>query len=81
METELGSAKITLASLMNIDPGTPFAIIQPKRDRIKLTVPGSGSQMVYSALHNRAEIREMRRASTTTEAVREGEGEGEFRGK
>jgi outer membrane protein TolC len=59
METELGNARITLASLMNIDPGTSFAIVQPKRDRMRLTVPGSGAQMVHSALHNRAEIREL----------------------
>jgi outer membrane protein TolC len=59
METELGSAKIQLASLMNIDPGTSFALVQPRRDRVRLAVPGTGPQMVQSALHNRAEIREM----------------------
>jgi outer membrane protein TolC len=59
METELGSAKIQLASLMNIDPGTSFALVQPRRDRGRLAVPGTGPQMVQSALHNRAEIREM----------------------
>jgi outer membrane protein TolC len=59
METELGSAKIQLASLMNIDPGTSFALVQPRRDRTRLAVPGTGPQMVQAALNNRAEIREM----------------------
>jgi outer membrane protein TolC len=59
METELAGAKTQLASLMNIDPGTRFGLVAPGQARKRLALPGSGPQMVQTALHNRAEIREL----------------------
>ena len=59
METELASARTQLASLMNLEPGTPFALVDPTRGRRHLALPGSGPDMVHAALHNRAEIRDL----------------------
>ncbi|MFM9972996.1 MAG: TolC family protein [Beijerinckiaceae bacterium] len=59
METELANARLQLASLMNVDPGTAFNLVQPKRDRKSLGLPGSNAQMVNTALLNRAEIRDL----------------------
>ncbi|MGL4636689.1 MAG: TolC family protein [Beijerinckiaceae bacterium] len=59
METELSTAKVQLASLMNIEPGTAFALVSPNRGRRALALPGTGARMVETALMNRAEIREL----------------------
>jgi outer membrane protein TolC len=59
METEVSGARAQLAALMNIDPGTSFHLVAPAQSRRRLGLPGSGPNMVQTALHNRAEIREI----------------------
>jgi hypothetical protein len=59
METELSGAKAQLAALMNITPGTSFGLVAPAQGRRSLALPGNGQQMIQTALHNRAEIREL----------------------
>ncbi|MGL4637304.1 MAG: TolC family protein [Beijerinckiaceae bacterium] len=59
LDTELSNARVQLAALMNLEPGSAFALVDPTRGRQKLALPGSGPEMVRVALHNRSEIREL----------------------
>jgi len=59
LDKDLSLAKMQLAALMNIAPGEHFELTQPKRftDSTKLNM--SGEEMVFAALENRPEIRDI----------------------
>ena len=59
LEKDLSLAKIQLAALMNIKPGTHFALAQPKRRVNSTKLPLSLDEMVHAALENRPEIRDV----------------------
>jgi outer membrane protein TolC len=58
LERELTTAKIQLAALMNIRPGTEFQLIVPERNMLDLALKIDGVAMVEMALKNRPELRE-----------------------
>jgi outer membrane protein TolC len=58
LERELTSAKIQLAALINIRPGTNFQLIVPERNMLDLSLKIEGATMVDLALKNRPELRE-----------------------
>jgi outer membrane protein TolC len=58
LERELSSAKIQLAALINIRPGTPFKLVVPERNMLDLDIKLDGTNMVELALKNRPELRE-----------------------
>ncbi|MEN0040405.1 MAG: TolC family protein [Pseudomonadota bacterium] len=59
LQKDLSLAKIQLAALMNVRPGEHFTLAQPARraDNTKLVM--GGKEMVYAALENRPEIRDI----------------------
>lgn len=60
LERELSTASIQLSTLMNLEPGTKFKLVQPNRrggGDLKLKMPVAA--MVSTALNNRAELREV----------------------
>ena len=59
LQKDLSLAKIQLAALMNIKPGTNFSLAQPKRRVDSTYLPLSGEEMVFAALENRPEIRDV----------------------
>ena len=59
LQKDLSLAKIQLAALMNIKPGTNFSLAQPKRRVDSTYLPLSGEEMVFAALENRPEIRDI----------------------
>lgn len=58
LELELRTAKIQLAALMNIPPGSSFKLVVPKRNGTALTLKKSGDELVEIAMMNRPELRE-----------------------
>ena len=58
LERELKTAKMQLAALMNVSPGSTFSLHIPKRRLTDLTIDVSGRDMVRLALENRPELRE-----------------------
>jgi outer membrane protein TolC len=58
LERELSSAKIQLAALINIRPGTDFKLVVPERNMLDLSLKIDGASMVETALKNRPELRE-----------------------
>ena len=59
LEKELSLAKIQLAALMNVKPGTSFKIAQPKRRVNSTKLPLSMDEMIDVALESRPEIRDV----------------------
>jgi outer membrane protein TolC len=59
LQRELVVSKAQLASLMNLRPGTEFALVLPDRAAALPAVPYSGDDMMMTALQNRAELREV----------------------
>ncbi|GGE97060.1 hypothetical protein GCM10011404_32780 [Sphingomonas prati] len=59
LQRELVVAKSQLAALMNLTPGTPFALQLPKREGVPPTFAMDNNAMVLTALRNRAELREV----------------------
>ena len=59
LEKDLSLAKIQLAALMNIKPGTHFTLAQPVRRVSSTKLPLSLDEMVHAALENRPEIRDI----------------------
>ncbi len=59
LQRELVVAKAQLAALMNLKPGTPFALALPDRSKVLPEVKYSGEDMMIAALRNRAELREV----------------------
>ena len=58
LERELVVARTQLAALMNLKPGTPFALVAPKRySGLVLTLPVK--DMIWTAVTNRAELKEV----------------------
>ncbi len=58
LERELSYAKVQLAALMNLKPGTAFKLVIPKRTLTELNIKMSGEDMVLTALKNRPEFRD-----------------------
>jgi outer membrane protein TolC len=58
LQLELKTARIQLAALMNIPPGSDFRIVVPKRLGAQLKVKESASELVDIAMSNRPELRE-----------------------
>jgi outer membrane protein TolC len=58
LELELKTAKIQLAALMNIPPGSPFKLVVPKRSGTALALNKSGEELIDIAMANRPELRE-----------------------
>lgn len=59
LQRELVIAKAQLAALMNLKPGTQFALVLPDRAEKLPTISMSGEDMMMTALRNRAELREV----------------------
>ena len=59
LQRELVVAKSQLAALMNLRPGTPFALVLPQRDAAPPRFAMNNDAMVMTALRNRAELREV----------------------
>ena len=58
LERELSTAKIQLAALINVRPGTEFQLVVPERNMLDLSLKIDGASMVDLALKNRPELRE-----------------------
>ena len=59
LERELKTAKLQLAALMNVNPGSSYTLHIPKRRLTDLAITASGDEMVRVALENRPELREV----------------------
>ena len=59
LQRDLGVAKSQLAALMNLEPGTSYRLRLPRRNRGGLRIPSSAEDMVWAALLNRPELREV----------------------
>ncbi|MEP0940358.1 MAG: TolC family protein [Rhizobiaceae bacterium] len=59
LQKDLSLAKIQLAALMNIRPGQHFTLAQPARRASSTDLEMNGDEMVYAALENRPEIRDI----------------------
>ncbi len=59
LQKDLSLAKIQLAALMNVKPGTQFTLAQPKRRVDSTYLPLTSEEMVFAALENRPEIRDI----------------------
>jgi outer membrane protein TolC len=59
LERELSHAKLQLAALMNVRPGTSFSLVVPDRALTELNIRMSGDDMVKKALENRPEFRDL----------------------
>jgi outer membrane protein TolC len=58
LELELKTAKIQLAALMNVPPGSKFTLVIPSRSENHLKLTNSGEELVEMAMRNRPELRE-----------------------
>ncbi len=58
LELELKTAKIQLAALMNVPPGSTFKLVVPDRSSAHLRLGKSGDELVELAMRNRPELRE-----------------------
>ena len=59
LERELVVARTQLSSLMNLRPGTSFRLAQPARSTSPLSIRMKVPDMMWVALNNRAELREV----------------------
>ena len=59
LQKDLSLAKMQLAALMNLKPHEHFTLAQPARDADATSLTMSGEEMVFAALENRSEIREI----------------------
>jgi outer membrane protein TolC len=59
LERELVVAKAQLAALMNLKPGTKFALAQSRVGSKRITLNRSVRDMIWLAMNNRAELREV----------------------
>ena len=59
LQKDLSLAKIQLSALMNIRPGEQFTLAQPKRRVNSTDLDMSSEEMVFVALENRPEIRDI----------------------
>ena len=58
LQRDLKTARMQLAALMNVPPGTRFRLRDTRRSRASLRIRTSTKQMIASALRNRPELRE-----------------------
>jgi outer membrane protein TolC len=58
LELELTTAKIQLAALMNIPPGSKFSLVVPNRSATTLRLKKSSAELVETAMTHRPELRE-----------------------
>ncbi|MEL6743950.1 MAG: TolC family protein [Pseudomonadota bacterium] len=59
LQKDLSLAKMQLAALMNIRPGEHFSLAMPKRHAATASLDMSAEDMVFAALENRPEIRDV----------------------
>lgn len=59
LQRDLGVAKSQLAALMNMEPSTSYRLRLPRRSRRGLRIPTSPEDMIWAALLNRPELREV----------------------
>lgn len=59
LQKDLSLAKMQLAALMNVRPGEEFTLAQPKRFGGSTELTMTGDEMVFAALENRPEIRDI----------------------
>ncbi len=59
LEKDLSLAKIQLAALMNVRPGEHYSLAQPKRRADSTRLKMTGEEMVFAALENRPELRDI----------------------
>lgn len=59
LQRELVISKAQLGALMNLEPGTPFALVMPDRGVAMPTVNYASDDMMLSAIRNRPELREV----------------------
>lgn len=59
LQKDLSLAKMQLAALMNVKPGSNFALTQPNRNVNSTRINMSGEDMIFAALENRPEIRDI----------------------
>ncbi|MEL6736077.1 MAG: TolC family protein, partial [Pseudomonadota bacterium] len=59
LERELRTAKMQLAALMNVSPGSKYSLHIPKRRLTDLKITANGDEMVKLAINNRPELREV----------------------
>jgi outer membrane protein TolC len=58
LQLDLQTARIQLAALMNLPPGTNYKLVIPKRAPAQLSLPHTGRELVELAMVNRPELRE-----------------------
>lgn len=59
LQRELTTARLQLSTLMNLKPGTTFALVQPHHGGKDLALKMPVSDMMATALQNRAELRDV----------------------
>ena len=59
LQKDLSLAKMQLAALMNVRPGEQFTLAQPKRRATSTNLTMTSDEMVFAALENRPEIRDI----------------------
>ncbi|MEO1695098.1 MAG: TolC family protein, partial [Pseudomonadota bacterium] len=59
LQRDLSVAKTQLAALMNLKPGTRFRLTYPRLDGRHLKIGGKVRDMIWTAMNNRAELREV----------------------
>jgi len=59
LQKDLSLAKLQLAALMNVRPGDNFTLAQPSRKAHDNDLNLSGEEMVFAAMENRPEIRDI----------------------
>ncbi len=59
LEKDLSLAKMQLAALMNVRPGEHFSLAQPPRRADSTQLNMTGEEMVFAALENRPELRDI----------------------
>jgi len=59
LEKDLSLAKIQLAALMNVRPNEHFSLAQPKRRADSTRLKMTSDEMVFAALENRPELRDI----------------------
>jgi len=59
LQKTLATAKTQLSSLMNLQPGTPIRLVRPARSSDSLKLKLTVADMVWTAVHNRSELRDI----------------------
>lgn len=59
LQRELSIAKLQLAALMNVDPGTNYQLVVPGRRSQSLPLRLDAQELIWTALKNRPELREV----------------------